>query len=267
MELRAARSPRQRCAPAARRSAARRAAPTSARGPRAPGTGSWRRRVSCSSSTGTPGPGWADHRRVRHLAAGFYTYFRDKQEIFNALGVAAYRAVLNAIEAWDDLPSPGGAVAVRRGDLTDWVAGYFAIMDEHGPFIFSAAQSAPTDEQTQADAHRMQMRTAWALGDPGCRPVSASPPDPGRPRPHRAGAARPLLVLQPLGEPPGQRPGYGRRRRPTGSPPSSARPSLPGRGGGQLVVGAAVVRVDGVHDASADLAQLPGLGLGQRVED
>lgn len=91
--------------------------------------------------------------------AGFYTYFRDKQEIFNALGVAAYRAVLNAIAAWDDLPRPAG-----REDLATWVAGYFAIMDEHGPFIFSAAQSAPTDEQTQADAHRMQMRTAWALG-------------------------------------------------------------------------------------------------------
>jgi AcrR family transcriptional regulator len=95
--------------------------------------------------------------------AGFYTYFRDKQEIFNALGVAAYRAVLTAVEAWDDLPSQGGG-AVSRADLADWVAGYFAIMDEHGPFIFSASQSAPTDEQTQADAHRMQMRTAWALG-------------------------------------------------------------------------------------------------------
>ena len=91
--------------------------------------------------------------------AGFYTYFRDKQEIFNALGVAAYRAVLNAIAEWDDLPRPAS-----REDLTSWVAGYFALMDEHGPFIFSAAQSAPTDEQTQADAHRMQMRSAWALG-------------------------------------------------------------------------------------------------------
>src|ERR1700728_3246349 len=54
--------------------------------------------------------------------AGFYTYFRDKQEIFNALGVAAYRAVLNAIAAWDDLPSPGGAGAVSRQDLADWGA-------------------------------------------------------------------------------------------------------------------------------------------------
>ena len=96
--------------------------------------------------------------------AGFYTYFRDKQEIFNALGVAAYRAVQNAITAWDDLPGPGDGATVSREDLADWVAGYFAIMDEHGPFIFSAAQSAPADEQTQADAHRMQMRSAWALG-------------------------------------------------------------------------------------------------------
>ena len=96
--------------------------------------------------------------------AGFYTYFRDKQEIFNALGVAAYRSVLNAIAEWDDLPGHGDGSTVSREDLTNWVAGYFALMDEHGAFIFSAAQSAPTDEQTQADAHRMQMRSAWALG-------------------------------------------------------------------------------------------------------
>src|ERR1700749_1433896 len=51
--------------------------------------------------------------------AGFYTYFRDKQEIFNALGVAAYRAVQNSIAEWDDLPRPAS-----RDDLTSWVAGY-----------------------------------------------------------------------------------------------------------------------------------------------
>jgi AcrR family transcriptional regulator len=96
--------------------------------------------------------------------AGFYTYFRDKEEIFNALGVAAYRAVLDAIAEWDDLPGHGDGSTVSREDLTNWVTGYFATMDEHGPFIFSASQSAPTDEQTQADAHRMQMRSAWALG-------------------------------------------------------------------------------------------------------
>jgi TetR/AcrR family transcriptional regulator len=91
--------------------------------------------------------------------AGFYTYFRDKREIFNELGVAAYRAVLNAVSAWDDMPRPA-----TREDLRNWIVRYFAIMDEHGPFIFSASQSAPSDEQTRTDAHRMQMRTAWALG-------------------------------------------------------------------------------------------------------
>jgi AcrR family transcriptional regulator len=96
--------------------------------------------------------------------AGFYTYFRDKREIFNELGVAAYRAVLDAVSALDDLPSPGGGGTPTREDLRTWVVGYFAIMDEHGPFIFSASQSAPADEQHRIDANRMQMRTAWALG-------------------------------------------------------------------------------------------------------
>jgi AcrR family transcriptional regulator len=96
--------------------------------------------------------------------AGFYTYFRDKREIFNELGVAAYRAVLDAVSALDDLPSPGGGGAPAREDLRTWVVGYFAIMDEHGSFIFSASQSAPADEQHRIDANRMRMRTAWALG-------------------------------------------------------------------------------------------------------
>ena len=106
--------------------------------------------------------------------AGFYTYFRDKREVFDALGVVAYRAVLNAITAWDALPRPAG-----REDLEQWVAGYFAAMDEHGSFIFSAAQSAPADKQTQADAHRMQMRSAWALGTrlQGRQRVTSDTPD------------------------------------------------------------------------------------------
>src|SRR6266851_3711301 len=39
------------------------------------------------------------------------------------------------------------------------------------------------------------------------------------------------------------------------------------RDGQRLVVGAVVVGVHGADDATAYLAQLPGLGLGQRVED
>src|ERR1700742_3948068 len=56
--------------------------------------------------------------------AGFYTYFRDKQEIFSALGVAAYRAAQNVIYALDDLPAPAS-----RDDLASWVLSYFAVMD------------------------------------------------------------------------------------------------------------------------------------------
>ncbi len=140
--------------------------------------------------------------------AGFYTYFRDKQEIFNALGVAAYRAVLNQIAAWDDLPSPAG-----REDIATWVAGYFAIMDEHGPFIFSAAQSAPTDEQTQADAHRMQMPLGLGPGHPAAGPPACPHRHSGHARARGARPARPLLVLQPLSEPAGQRQRHGAHRR------------------------------------------------------
>lgn len=91
--------------------------------------------------------------------AGFYTYFHDKREIFDELGVAAYRAVLTAISAWDGLSRPAG-----RDELAAWVLSYFTLMDEHGPFIFSASQSAPEDEQHRIDANRMQMRSAWAFG-------------------------------------------------------------------------------------------------------
>src|SRR5271167_4258837 len=52
--------------------------------------------------------------------AGFYTYFRDKREIFNALGLAAYRAALNVVAEWDDLPRPAS-----RPDLEKWVLSYF----------------------------------------------------------------------------------------------------------------------------------------------
>ncbi len=43
---------------------------------------------------------------------------------------------------------------------------------------------------------------------------------------------------------------------------------LLGSGGGDRSVGqAGIVGVEGRHDAASDVTQLPGLGLGQRVED
>ena len=90
--------------------------------------------------------------------AGFYTYFRDKKEIFNALGEQSYREILEVVEAWEQIPRP-----CSRADVEAWVWQYFAFMDKHGAFVLSA-QSRPADEATGAASSRMQMRVAWLLG-------------------------------------------------------------------------------------------------------
>lgn len=90
--------------------------------------------------------------------AGFYTYFRDKREIFNTLGEVTYHDLLKTIGAWDDIPRDG-----TRKDIEAWVRQYFAFMDEHGAFILSA-QSGPADEEVRVASNRMQMRVAWLLG-------------------------------------------------------------------------------------------------------
>ncbi|MBX6387746.1 MAG: TetR/AcrR family transcriptional regulator [Frankia sp.] len=90
--------------------------------------------------------------------AGFYTYFKDKKEIFNALGEQTYREILAVVEAWEQTPRP-----CSRADVEAWVWEYFAFLDEHGAFVLSA-QSRPADEVTGAASSRMQMRVAWLLG-------------------------------------------------------------------------------------------------------
>jgi AcrR family transcriptional regulator len=91
--------------------------------------------------------------------AGFYTYFRDKREIFNILGEATYHEILKVVGRWDALPRP-----CSHEDVAVWVRDYFAFMDQHGAFIFSSTQSAPTDEEFRQNAQRTQMRVAWLLG-------------------------------------------------------------------------------------------------------
>src|ERR1700755_3608398 len=44
--------------------------------------------------------------------AGFYTYFKDKREIFNVLGETAYHDVLTVIAEWDDADEPFGPADV-----------------------------------------------------------------------------------------------------------------------------------------------------------
>lgn len=91
--------------------------------------------------------------------AGFYTYFRDKDEIFQLLGEATYRDILDVIGRWDSMPD-----AVAASDVEAWVRSYFDFMDVHGAFIFSSNQSPPPDEEFRDSSRRVQMRVAWLLG-------------------------------------------------------------------------------------------------------
>jgi AcrR family transcriptional regulator len=91
--------------------------------------------------------------------AGFYTYFRDKRDIFVLLGSAAHRDVLDTIALWDSLPSPAGPA-----DVVGWVRAYLACMDRHGAFLHAASWSAPEDDPFRSGARRMQMRVVFQLG-------------------------------------------------------------------------------------------------------
>jgi AcrR family transcriptional regulator len=90
--------------------------------------------------------------------AGFYTYFKDKEEIFKALGGQAYREILAVVEAWEQVPRP-----CTRADVEAWIWKYFEFMDQHGAFVLSA-QSNPADEVIGATRSRTTMRVAWLLG-------------------------------------------------------------------------------------------------------
>jgi AcrR family transcriptional regulator len=91
--------------------------------------------------------------------AGFYTYFKDKREIFNVLGKNAYREVLSVIAEWADADKPFGA-----GDIRAWVGRYFAYMDHHGAFVLASSQSAPDDDEFRNSRNRMVSRASWKLG-------------------------------------------------------------------------------------------------------
>lgn len=91
--------------------------------------------------------------------AGFYTYFKDKRAVVNELGKTAYVEMLALASAWDNMPAVLGLE-----DIVDWVRRYFAYMDTHGAFIFSASQSSPDDEDFRAEARRLQMRIAFLIG-------------------------------------------------------------------------------------------------------
>jgi TetR/AcrR family transcriptional regulator len=91
--------------------------------------------------------------------AGFYTYFKDKREIFNELGETAYHDALAVIAAWADAERPFGAAEVRA-----WVGHYFDYMDRHGAFVLASAHSAPDDDTFRHSRNRMVTRASWKLG-------------------------------------------------------------------------------------------------------
>jgi AcrR family transcriptional regulator len=91
--------------------------------------------------------------------AGFYTYFKDKREIFNVLGETAYHEALAVIGEWADAVEPFGAA-----DIQNWVAHYFHYMDHHGAFVLASAQSAPDDDAFRKSRNRMVSRASWKLG-------------------------------------------------------------------------------------------------------
>jgi TetR/AcrR family transcriptional regulator len=91
--------------------------------------------------------------------AGFYTYFKDKREVFNILGETAYHDVLAVIAEWERFPTLFGLAEVRS-----WVADYFGYLDRHGAFVMAAAHSAPDDEAFRHSRDHMVTRAAWKLG-------------------------------------------------------------------------------------------------------
>lgn len=91
--------------------------------------------------------------------AGFYTYFKDKREIFNILGETAYHEVLAVISEWSEAREPFGPA-----DIQAWVGHYFDYMDLHGAFVLASAHSAPDDEAFRNSRNRMVSRASWKLG-------------------------------------------------------------------------------------------------------
>ncbi|GAB05682.1 TetR family transcriptional regulator [Gordonia amarae] len=91
--------------------------------------------------------------------AGFYTYFKDKREIFDILSERAYRDLREVLARWSELPTDCSA-----DDIRGFVRDYFAYMDRHGAFAMAGAHSGPDDDEFREGYRRMQTRVSWILG-------------------------------------------------------------------------------------------------------
>lgn len=100
--------------------------------------------------------------------AGFYSYFRDKRDVFTHLGRGVHAECLAVVESWDELPHPA-----QPAEVAGWVRRYFAFMDRHGAFALAGALSAPGDSDFREASRRSQMQVARRLG----RRLQARRPD------------------------------------------------------------------------------------------
>ncbi|MDB6002865.1 MAG: putative transcription regulator [Rhizobacter sp.] len=91
--------------------------------------------------------------------AGFYSYFRDKRDVFAHLGRGVHAECLAVVESWDELPDAAPPEAVAG-----WVRRYFAFLDRHGAFALAGALSAPGDSDFREASRRSQMQVARRLG-------------------------------------------------------------------------------------------------------
>jgi AcrR family transcriptional regulator len=102
--------------------------------------------------------------------AGFYTYFKDKEEVFAVLGESAYRDVMAALERLEAMPRP-----LELPQIREWITDYFAFMDHHGAFVLGAWHSSPEEEAFRRARNRTVARSAFKLGQTIAGPGEHSP--------------------------------------------------------------------------------------------
>lgn len=91
--------------------------------------------------------------------AGFYTYFKDKAEVFSALGQDAYHDAQTVVRQWETM---GAHPTVEQ--VKSWVGAYFAYMDVHGAFVLSSSSWSSSGDAFREGARRMEMHVAAPLG-------------------------------------------------------------------------------------------------------
>ncbi|MCA2247622.1 AMP-binding protein [Mycobacterium intracellulare] len=91
--------------------------------------------------------------------AGFYTYFKDKAEVFAALGQNAYHDAQTVVRGWETL-----GAHPTLDDVKSWVGAYFAYMDVHGAFVLSSSSWSSSSDTFREGARRMEMHVAAPLG-------------------------------------------------------------------------------------------------------